>query len=116
MGYRDNYVDTVGRNRAKIAGYIRSQLNEDRLGGQLNIPYARLRASGNRNADVRPYMRLCRGGSARECALWHAGPEQGRELSERNAGSLLLRHVGFFPGISGRLAAQKGQRQSAAPL
>lgn len=36
---RDYYVDTVGKNKAKIAEYIRHQLEEDKLGAQLSIPY-----------------------------------------------------------------------------
>ena len=37
---RGYYVDTVGKNKAKIAEYIRHQLAEDKLGEQLSIPYA----------------------------------------------------------------------------
>ena len=36
---RGYYVDTVGKNKAKIAEYIRHQLAEDKLGEQLSIPY-----------------------------------------------------------------------------
>ena len=36
---RGYYVDTVGKNKAKIAEYIRHQLEEDKLGAQLRIPY-----------------------------------------------------------------------------
>ena len=36
---RGYYVDTVGRNKAKIAEYIRHQLADDNLGEQLSIPY-----------------------------------------------------------------------------
>ena len=32
------YVDTVGKNEARIAEYIRMQLEEDKLGDQLSIP------------------------------------------------------------------------------
>ena len=31
------YVDTVGKNKAKIAEYIRNQLEEDRMGDQLTM-------------------------------------------------------------------------------
>ena len=33
------YVDTVGKNENRIAEYIKHQLDEDRLGEQLSIPY-----------------------------------------------------------------------------
>ena len=36
---RGYYVDTVGKNRKKIAEYIRRQLEEDKLGEQLSLPY-----------------------------------------------------------------------------
>ena len=36
---RGYYVDTVGKNTAKIRGYISHQLEEDKLGEQLSIPY-----------------------------------------------------------------------------
>ena len=35
-----NYVDTEGKNKAKLAEYIRHQLVEDKLGEELSIPYA----------------------------------------------------------------------------
>ena len=59
---RGYYVATVGKNKAKIAEYIRHQLAEDKLGEQLSLPYVRLRTAGNRNADVRSSMRLLGGG------------------------------------------------------
>ena len=34
------YVDTVGKNTAKIKEYIANQLNEDKLGEQLRIDYS----------------------------------------------------------------------------
>ncbi len=37
--YCGKYVDTVGKNMAKIAEYIRQQLAEDKLGEQLSLPY-----------------------------------------------------------------------------
>ncbi len=37
---RGYYVDTVGKNKAKTAEYIRQQVAEDKLGEQLSIPYA----------------------------------------------------------------------------
>ena len=44
MGYlkgksRGYYVDTVGKNTAKIQDYIKHQLEEDKMGEQLSIPY-----------------------------------------------------------------------------
>lgn len=33
------YVDTVGKNERRIAEYIKHQLEEDKLGEQLSIPY-----------------------------------------------------------------------------
>ena len=33
------YVDTVGKSKAKSAEYIRHQLEEDRMGEQLSLPY-----------------------------------------------------------------------------
>ena len=36
---RGYYVDTVGKNTAKIKEYIAHQLEEDRLGTQLSLPY-----------------------------------------------------------------------------
>ena len=35
---RGYYVDTVGKNESRIAEYVRNQLKEDELGGQLRIP------------------------------------------------------------------------------
>ena len=37
---RGYYVDTVGKNATKIREYIRKQLEEDKLGTQLSLPYA----------------------------------------------------------------------------
>lgn len=36
---RGDYVDTVGKNTAKIQDYIKHQLEEDKMGEQLSIPY-----------------------------------------------------------------------------
>jgi putative transposase len=36
---RGYYVDTVGKNTAKIKEYIRHQLESDKLGDQLSLPY-----------------------------------------------------------------------------
>ncbi|MCV8982799.1 IS200/IS605 family transposase [Escherichia coli] len=36
---RGYYVDTVGKNTAKIQDYIKHQLEEDKMGEQLSIPY-----------------------------------------------------------------------------
>ena len=52
-GYRERWcrgyhVDTVGRNKAKIAEYIRHQLAEDKLGEQLSIPYTGSPFTGRR--------------------------------------------------------------------
>ena len=33
------YVDTVGKNTAKIQDYIKHQLSEDKIGDQLMLPY-----------------------------------------------------------------------------
>ncbi|EMD4651316.1 transposase, partial [Salmonella enterica] len=33
------YVDTVGKNTAKIQDYIKHQPEEDKMGEQLSIPY-----------------------------------------------------------------------------
>ena len=57
---RGYYVDTVGKNKAKIAEYIRHQLEEDKMGEQLALRslVTRLRVASNRNANVRSYMRL----------------------------------------------------------
>ena len=57
---RGYYVDTVGKNKAKIAEYIRHQLEEDKMGEQLALPFrvTRLRVASNRNANVRSYMCL----------------------------------------------------------
>jgi putative transposase len=43
------YVDTVGKNTAKIQEYIKYQLEEDKMGEQLSIPYpdSPLRAVSN---------------------------------------------------------------------
>ena len=38
--YRGYYVDTVGKNKAKIAEYIRHQLEEDKMGEQLALPFS----------------------------------------------------------------------------
>ncbi len=46
---RGYYVDTVGKNTAKKQDYIKHQLEEDKMGEQLSIPYpgSRLRAVSN---------------------------------------------------------------------
>ena len=36
---RGYYVDTAGKNKAKIQEYIKKQLEEDKLGSQLSLPY-----------------------------------------------------------------------------
>lgn len=36
---RGYYVDTVGKNMKKIADYIRHQLDQDKMGDQLALPY-----------------------------------------------------------------------------
>lgn len=36
---RGYYVDTTGKNTAKIKEYIKHQLDEDRMGEQLKIPF-----------------------------------------------------------------------------
>ncbi|MDY3750964.1 MAG: IS200/IS605 family transposase, partial [Christensenella minuta] len=33
------YVDTAGKNAAKIKEYIKHQLDEDKMGDQLKIPF-----------------------------------------------------------------------------
>ena len=45
---RGYYVDTAGKNAQKIAGYIRQQLEEDKLGNQLSFPYAEDPFTGGR--------------------------------------------------------------------
>ena len=45
---RGYYVDTVGKNKAKVAEYIRHQLAEDKLGEQLSIPYTGSPFTGRR--------------------------------------------------------------------
>ena len=45
---RGYYVDTVGKNKTKIANYIRQQLEEDKLGDQLKFPYAEDPFTGRR--------------------------------------------------------------------
>ena len=50
---RGYYVDTVGKNKAKIAEYIRHQLAEDKLGEQLSIPYAGSPFTGRRQQKCR---------------------------------------------------------------
>ncbi|VEA91777.1 transposase [Salmonella enterica subsp. houtenae] len=37
--YRGYYVDTVGKNTAKIQEYIKHQLAEEKMGEELSIPY-----------------------------------------------------------------------------
>ena len=65
---RGFYVDTVGKNTAKIQDYIKKQLDRDKLGDQLSLPYqeARLRAASNRNANVRSYNAPARAQLVRE--------------------------------------------------
>ena len=36
---RGYYVDTVGKNKARIQDYIKHQLESDKLGEQLSLPY-----------------------------------------------------------------------------
>ena len=57
---RGYHVDTAGRNKAKTAEYIMYQPAGDKLGEQLNIPYAggSFTVAGSRNAYVRSSMRL----------------------------------------------------------
>ena len=45
---RGYYVDTVGKNAQKIKEYIRQQLEEDRLGEQLAIPFKEDPFTGSR--------------------------------------------------------------------
>lgn len=45
---RGYYVDTVGKNTARIKAYIQQQLEADRLGAQLSIPYAGAPFTGSR--------------------------------------------------------------------
>ena len=45
---RGYYADTVGKNRKKIAEYICHQLDEDKLGEQLSLPYAGSSFTGRR--------------------------------------------------------------------
>ena len=45
---RGYYVDTVGKNQNKIATYIRQQLQEDKMGDQLKLPYAEDPFTGGR--------------------------------------------------------------------
>ena len=45
---RGYYVDTVGKNKAKIAEYIRNQMREDKLGEQMSIPYVGSPFAGRR--------------------------------------------------------------------
>ena len=45
---RGYYVGTVGKNKAKIAKYIRHQLAEDKFREQLSIPYAGRPFTGRR--------------------------------------------------------------------
>ena len=42
------YVDTVGKNKKKIQEYIRHQLEEDKLGSQLSLPYSGSPFTGGR--------------------------------------------------------------------
>ena len=37
FGIEEYYADTVGKNRQKIAEYIRHQLNEDKIGEHLTM-------------------------------------------------------------------------------
>ena len=41
-------MDTVGKNKAKVAEYIRHQRAEDKLGEQLSIPYTGSPFTGRR--------------------------------------------------------------------
>ena len=45
---RGYYVDTVGKNRKKIAEYNRHQLGEDKQGEQLSLPYPGSPITGRR--------------------------------------------------------------------
>ena len=57
---RGYYVDTVGKNTAKIREYISRQLEEDKLGEQLSIPYpgSPLRAASKRTSRCQAVVRL----------------------------------------------------------
>lgn len=46
-------MDTVGKNKAKIQEYIQHQLEEDKLGAQLRIPYEEDPFTGDRY--IRPF-------------------------------------------------------------
>ncbi|EJY1967280.1 hypothetical protein AAF209_004919 [Escherichia coli] len=37
--FTPKYVDTVGKNTAKIQDYIKHQFEKDKMGEQLSIPY-----------------------------------------------------------------------------
>ena len=64
---RGYYADTVGKNARRIEEYIRHQLEEDKLGEQLTLPYlgTRLRVASNRYANVRPRKHLLDAASKR---------------------------------------------------
>ena len=85
---RGCYVDTVGKNKARITEYIRQQPAEDKPGEHLSIPYAktRLRAAGGQRGKPRiPFP----GGSS---ARFFSGGSRVAFFRERR---------GFFPARSG---------------
>ncbi|TMX33393.1 IS200/IS605 family transposase [Vibrio rotiferianus] len=45
---RGYYVDTVGKNTGKIQSYIKHQLEQDKMGEQLSIPYSGSPFTGRR--------------------------------------------------------------------
>ncbi len=54
------YIDTVDKNKANIAEYIRHQLEKDNLGRSCpsHTPVTRLWGASNRYTDVKSSMRL----------------------------------------------------------
>lgn len=93
---RGYYVDTVGKNARRIEEYIRHQLEEDKLGEQLTLPYlgTRLRVASNRYANVRPRKHLLDAASKRALQAHKKTHRLGRWVSfcfygdEKKAGAL----------------------------
>ncbi len=56
---RGYYVDTVGKNTAKIQDYIKHQLEEDKMGEQLSIPYPGSPFTGRKVTKLDANVRSC---------------------------------------------------------
>ena len=103
--FRGYYVDTVGKNKAKISEYIRHHLTENKLGGQLSLPYVGAPVTEMQVSDRtcvcegaagKPYRRIREnigyiGGVPLDNSLWERFP--GMADFEQEAPSLMRKQA-----------------------